>query len=421
VIVLQQFAPLVFAMALLGVGSGFFSCSEAALFSLKADDRRALKNGSSAQRIAIALLNQPNRLLTAILFWNLMINIVYFALASTIGIQLEKQERHTEAGLVAIVSLLAIILLSEMIPKTVGVLLPRLVTSLVSLPLAASVRIFDPAAPAFATINQVLRRLLFPGFRVEPYLEISDLEKAITVSTTDEDLAAQERTTLQNIVLLSNIRAEELMRPRTQYQSFRPPVSLADLGGQLTRSGYLLLTEIESDEITGAIALKHLPTIPRQHLENFAQPVVYVPWCSSVAVVFDELQAHECEVAAIINELGETIGIVTLEDLLQTVFEDEASRSLRLLETAPIRRLGDNLWRVTGMTSLRRLGRKFDIPLPTCKSTTVAGIIQEVLGMLPVKGDTVQWHVFHFLVIEADQLGQLTVEMQVVDQKGPES
>ncbi len=419
-IVLQQFAPLLFAMLLLGAGSGFFSCSEAALFTLKSDDRRALKNGSTAQRIAIALLDQPNRLLTAILFWNLMINIVYFALASTIGIQLEKQDRRTEAGLVAIVSLLAIILLSEMIPKTVGVLLPRLVTSLVSLPLAASVRLFDPVAPAFTAVNRALRRLLLPGFRAEPYLEISDLEKAITVSTTDEELAAQERTTLQNIVLLADLRAEELMRPRTQYQSFRPPVSLADLKGELTRSGYLLVTEIDSDEITDAIALKHMPTIPRQHLEKFAQPVIYVPWCASAAAVFDKLRAHACEVAAIINELGETIGIVTLEDLLQTVFEDEASRSSRLLETTPIRRLSDNLWCVTGMTSLRRLGRKFDMALPASKSTTVAGIVQEVLGRLPVEGETVDWHVFRFLVIEADQLGQLTVEMQRVDPKGAE-
>jgi len=417
VIVLQQFALLLFTMALLAIGSGFFSCSEAALFSLKSDDRRDLKNGSSGQRIAIGLLEQPNRLLTAILFWNLMINILYFALASTIGIQLEKQQRHTEAGLVAIFSLLAIILFSEMIPKTVGVSHSRLISGLISLPLAASVRVFDPMAPAFTAVNHALRRLLFPGFRVEPYLEISDLEKAITVSTSDEELASQERTALQNIVLLSDLRAEELMRPRTQYQSFRPPVSLADLGGQLTRSGYLLVTELETDEITAAIALKHMPTIPRQHLESFAQPVVYVPWCSSVAVVFDELRSHECEVAAIINELGETIGIVTLEDLLQTVFEDEASRSSRLLETAPIRRLEDNLWHVTGMTSLRRLGRTFSMTLPKCKSTTVAGIVQEVLGRLPEDGDTIEWHVFRFLVIESDQLGQLTVEMQVFNPK----
>ena len=399
-------------MAVLAAASAFFSCSEAALFSLQSDDRRVLKAGAAAQRIAVDLLAQPDRLLTAILFWNLIVNIAYFSLASVIGIELESEGRRGEAGLVTLISLLALILLSEMVPKTAGVMVPRVMASLISLPLAAAVRVFDPIAPLFATVNLALRRLFFPGFRVEPYLELSDLEQAITISTSDEELATQERLALQNIVLLSDLRAEELMRPRIQYQSFTPPVDLEDLGGQLTPSGYLLVTEPDSDEIAGAIALKYLPTIPRHHLEHFAQPVVYVPWCSSVAAVFDELQASGREVAAIVNELGETIGIITLEDLLHTVFEEEPSRSSRLLATSPIQKLEANLWRVTGITSLRRLGRAFEVKLPPSKSRTVAGIVQEQLQRLPLVGDKVQWHLFEFHVTEADQLGRMTVELR---------
>lgn len=408
-------------MAVLAAASAFFSCSEAALFSLQSDDRRALKTGAAAQRIAVDLLAHPDRLLTAILFWNLIVNIVYFALASVIGIELEREGRRGEAGLVALVSLLAIILLSEMVPKTAGVMIPRTMASLVSLPLAAAVRTFDPIAPVFAAVSRALRRLIFPSFRIEPHLELSDLEQAITVSTSDEELATQERKALQNIMLLSNLRAEELMRPRTQYQSFTPPVDLEDLGGQLTRSGYLLVTEPDSEEIAGAIALKYLPTIPRHHLEHFAQRVVYVPWCSSVAAVFDELQASQREVAAIVNELGETIGIITLEDLLHTVFEDQASRSSRLLATSPIQQLEANLWQLTGITSLRRLGRAFDVDLPPSKSRTVAGIVQEQLQRLPLAGDTVRWHLFEFHVIEADQLGRMTVELRFTLSPGEQS
>ena len=318
----------------------------------------------------------------------------------------------------ALASLLAIIVLSEMVPKTVGVLIPRVMASLLSLPLAAAVKTFDPIAPAFAAVNSAMRRLLFPSFRNEPYLELSDLEQAITISTSDEELLRQERLALQNIVQLSDLRAEELMRPRTQYQSFTPPVNLKDLGGQLTRSGYLLVTEPETDEIAGAIALKYLPTIPRNHLEHFAQPAVYVPWCASVASVFDEIQSSQREVAAIINEFGETIGIITLEDLLNTVFEDQPSRSSRLLATSPILQLEQNLWRVTGITGLRRLGRAFGVDLPPSKSTTVAGIVQEQLLRLPVAGDKVQWSLFEMHVTEADQLGRLTVELSFLDPPG---
>ena len=410
---LQEFGSLLAAMTLLIAGSAFFSCSEAALFSLKADDRRALKQGSTSQQLALGLLQRPDRLLMAILFWNLIINIVYFALASVMSIQLQQQHRPTEAGLVALGSLLVIILCSEMVPKTVGVLLPRAVTRWISLPLAVTVRLFDPISPIFAAINLAVKRLLFPHFQAEPYLALSDLEQAITVSTADEELAAQERSALQNIVLLSDLRAEELMRPRKQYQSFTPPVCLEDLGGQPTRSGYLLVSEPDSDEIVAAISLRHMPNIPRNNLEQFAQPVVYVPWSATVATVFDELQNQQREVAAIVNEFGETIGIVTLEDLLEDIFEDHTSRSARLLQTSSISAVEEGLWQATSMTTLRRLSRQFNVTLPATKSTTVAGIVQESLGRLPKVGDQVTWEKFHIHVIEADEFGSILVELRL--------
>lgn len=412
-IVLQQFSPLFVAMLLLAAGSAFFSCSEAALFSLQSDDRRALRGGATAGQAALKLLEQPDRLLTAILFWNLIINIVYFALASVISIQLEKDGQRAEAGLVAVTAMLAIILLSEMVPKTIGVLMPRAVASLISLPLTAAVRVFDPIAPLFTAINNAVRRVFFHNFQAEPYLALRDLEQAITVSTADEELAALERTALQNIVLLSDHRADDFMRPRKQYQSFSPPVNLEDLGGRPTRSGYVLVTEDDSDEITGAIALSYLATAPRYHLEKFAKPVIYIPWCASAASVFDELQAQQQEVAAIVNELGETIGIVTLEDLLQSVFADQSSRSARLLETSPIHQLGDNLWQVTGMATLRRISREFNVALPSTKSSTVAGVVQEVLQRLPEAGDEIVWESFSFRVIEAEPQEKMLVHLQL--------
>ena len=247
--ILQEFGPLLGAMAALACCSAFFSCSEAALFSLQMDDRRILKHGNTAQQVAVELLTRTERLLTAILFWNLIINIVYFALASVVTIRLESFSRRTEAGLFAFFALLVIIFLSEMFPKTIGVIQPRAVASLVSIPLAVSVRMLDPAIPFLGAISRALQRLLLPGFRAETYLELGDLERAISLSTEDKQLVAQEHRALQNILSLSELTAEELMRPRTQYQSFRPPVHLQDLGGRVTRSGYLLVTETDSDEV----------------------------------------------------------------------------------------------------------------------------------------------------------------------------
>lgn len=415
-LVLQNFAPAFLAMAMLAVASGFFSSSEAALFSLQPDDRRKLKKGTVPQRMAIKLLDQPEQLLMAILFWNLIINIIFFTISSVVSMNLQRDGRQTEAGIVALCSMFGIILFSEMTPKTVGVLAPRLVASVVSMPLTVAIRVFRPIAPIFSTVSRVIRRVFFPNFEKESYLELSDLEQAITASAPDGDLAKQERTTLANIVRLSELTAEELMRPRTWYRTFTPPVSLEDLGGEMPMSGYLLVAEEDSEEIAGAVALKELSTISRHHLEQFATPVMYVPWSASAATVFDTLNAQDSEVAAVINEFGETIGIVTLEDLLHTVFEDETSRSARLLATASIRQIGEGRWQVTGMTSLRRLGKTLGVTLPKSKSATVSGAVQEVLQRLPEAGDVVDWPPLRFTVIEGDDPQRMTLEMELLNE-----
>jgi CBS domain containing-hemolysin-like protein len=281
------------------------------------------------------------------------------------------------------------------------------------------VRVLDPVVPAFAAANNFLQRVLFPRFKREPYLDISDLERAIELSTADAHLAAKEQGALRNIVLLSELPAEELMRPRNQLATFAPPVSLCDLGGELPPSGYLLVTEPDSEDIAGAITLRRLATIPKQRLERFARSVAYVPWCAPAAHVLDELEKQDREVAAVVNEYGETVGIVTLDDLFETIFQDDSSRSARLLATSSIRPLDDGRWLVTGITNLRRLSRHFDVPLEPAISVTVGGLLQERLQRLPEPGDDVLWSGFRFHVIEAGDAGSLKVEVEVPAAGGP--
>ena len=399
------------AMAVLVGLSAFFSCGEAALFYLRNRDRRALREGNPAQRVAAALLEDPDRLLTAVLFWNLAINILYFTISSIVALQLQQDRRQTEAGLFAFGSLLTLIFLSEMFPKTLGVLSPRLVAPLISLPMATAVRMVDPLIPALRTANLLSRRLIWPGFEPEPYLELADLERAIQLSTTDAELQQQEQAILQNIVALSHARIVELMRPRVQFRAFRPPVSREQLGGRMPPSEYLLITEPDSDEIASSVSLKSLAELPRRHLEHLAEPVLYVPWCTTTEAVLEDMIRRDREVAAVVNEFGETIGIVTFDDLLDSLLRTQPSRSSRLTHRSSIEPAGPNAWRVTGMTSLRRIAKHFNVGLPTGRSATVSGVLQETLGRLPQTGDECDWGPIHLRILNAAQFGPLDVEL----------
>lgn len=401
-------------MTILVICSAFFSCSEAALFSLRQHDRRFLESGSPAGRLVVTLLTKPDRLLTTVLFGNLLTNISYFSIASIVTIQLKNRGQHTESGMFALLALLIIIFFSEMFPKSLAVLQPRRTAIWVCIPLAAAARCVDPLEPIFRFATLLSRRLLWPKFQSEEYLELADLERAVELSTSDAALLEQEQSVLRNIVSLSDLHADELMRPRTQFLSFRPPVSLGDLGGHMPPSGYLLITEADSDEVAAAISLKHLYHLPEEHLEHHAEQVIYVPWCTTTDVVLETMRRCHREVAAIVNEFGETIGILTFDDILDTIFQRRPSRSIRLLRLSPITQKQPGVWHLTGMTSVRRLEKHFDVQLPPSKGVTVAGIIQEALQRVPVCGDRCVWGPFELEVLDIPDRGHLIAQLTYV-------
>ncbi len=412
---LIQYASGLAAMALLAGCSAFFSTSEAALFYLRRSERRLLAAGNRSQRIAAGLLDDPDRLLTAVLFWNLLVNLAYCTVAAVVGIQLEGGGRTAAAGVFSLAALAVLIVGGEMLPKSLAVLKPRLVATLVSIPLAAMVRLLDPLLPVFRTANLLSQRLLWPRFQPESYLHIRDLERAVRLSAGDAALVQQEQRVLESIVLLSEIRVDELMRPRNQLLSFRPPVSLADLRGRMPESGYLLVTEPDSDEVAAALRLHELWALPEAELDRQAEPVFYLPWCTMVADALEAMLGRRRHVAAVVNELGETIGILTFDDILDTIFSGTPSRSERLLRRAPIRRIAPGVWHVTGLTSLRRLARYFHVERPPSKSVTVAGVVQEVLERLPQPGDEGRWGPFGFRVLDAPLRGQVLVELTLAE------
>lgn len=406
-------------IAMIGLlfASAFFSASEAALFSLQAKDLRELRDGRPGQQAAYLLMARPERLLSAVLFWNLLVNVCYFAIASIL-----EQHLHSSSSArwaLRVSSLVAIIFFSEMLPKCLGVMISKQLSSAVSLPLTLAVRVLDPIMPALQTVNLLSRRLLWPRFQAERYLEVADLERAIELSTSDQHILEQEQTILRNIVSLSELRVEEAMRPRPKLRTFRPPVSIGDLGGEMTPSGYLLITDADSDEIDSAVNLNQLTQLPDDHLERYAEPVVFVPWCASVAHTLHLLRSKEREVAVVVNEMGEAIGVLTLSDLWDVVFTNRSSRSERLLNREPIQLIHHGLWQATLLTNLRQLADYFDVELPPSTSSTIAGVFHECLQRMPELGDRCEWGPFRLEVLESQASAEALVHIERLPEEAP--
>ncbi|MCA9168908.1 MAG: DUF21 domain-containing protein [Planctomycetales bacterium] len=407
--------PLGIAMAVLVGVSAFFSASEAALFSLRATDRSIMRGGTASQRRAHALLEDPDRLLSAVLFWNLFVNIAYFSLASRVGLKLQAEltAGTTAAAAFTMGALIVLIFCSEMLPKSVAVLKARQLSAWVSYPLSLAVRCVDPVMPGLRVVNLLSRRLVWPTFEPEPYLQVNDLERAIELSTQDSQLVDQERHVLRNLVALSDMTVDEAMRPRSQLVMLRPPITWSDVLEEDAASEWVFVTELDNDEIVAAIDLSQLVEIPERHFEYLATPVMYAPWCAKVADVLQEMESRGYNAAAVVNELGETIGAVMRSDLLDMIFRAAASRSERLLKREPVMSLGDGLWQATGMSNLRALEQHFNIELPETPSVTLAGAVQECLQRLPQPGDKIAWGPLLLEIMETPRDEPALIQIQL--------
>jgi CBS domain containing-hemolysin-like protein len=291
---------------------------------------------------------------------------------------------------------------------------------LVGWPLALAVRLIDPIAPSLAGTTRVLRRTIWPNLRQEPYLDVADLERAIESSDIGAELIRHEQQVLHNILDLSEITVEEVMRPRGTYTVWKGPVHLDQLRGKPAPAGYLLLRDDAPDTIRSAVPLNTLASIPERNIESAAEEVVHVPWCATLADTLEQMRDELAAVAAVVNEYGETMGVVTYEDLVETILSPLPSRAKRVLHREPVLEVAPGRFHVDGLTTLRHLALRVGVDYePTVDGLlTVAGLFHDTLERLPVIGDKCPWHGWEITVIDADKRGRVRVMVSRADMLG---
>lgn len=414
--------PAAAMLALIGL-SAFFSASETALFFLSPDDLRAMRAGSAGERAAAGLMADPNRVLTAVLFWNLMVNMTYFSASLVAAGTLAKSNHEAAAGAVGVAAVGFIILFGEVLPKSVAVVFRRRLAVFVAWPLAASVRAVDPIAPPLATLTASLRRAFWPKLQPEPLLDAADLERAVEASTQSREVVAKERQVLHNTLDLSEIRLEEAMRPRGSYRVLAPPVHRSDLRGPLPPGGFIALREPTGHDVDRVLPLADLSDVPERHLESKAVPLVHLPWSATLADALQSLRTYGTPAVSVVNEHGETIGLVTRDDLLDALLVPEADRAKRMWRRDPVIEVTPGVHHVEGITTLRHLAGRLglDYEPDGDGNVTVAGLLLEAFEHVPESGAKAHWRGHDVTVIEVSGRGVRRVLVEKTPVAGPET
>ncbi len=390
--------------------SAFFSASETAFFFLSRDQIRRFGAGNSREKMVAHLMADPDRLLTAVLFWNLVINLGYFTVGIVVMNKLTAGDYGPVAAAMGVLNLVGMIVLGEVTPKSIAVVFRHRIAPLASWPLAAAVRILDPIIPILGRTAQILRRSFWPHVTHEAHLQPEDLEKAIDASAAmTSELLEIEQQVLHNILDMNEVMVEEVMRPRNLNVTVAPDETLETLSASVAHADDLLVKDNDTEVFTRAVALSRLTGRTTATMDELAEPIIYVPWCATLAFVLSELRNRYSSVAIVVHEHGEMVGTVTYEDLLVSVLNDSPSRTRRVLRREPLIEIGENRYHAEGLMTLRYLYRHLRISFDAEEEAlnTLAGLFHDELERMPRVGDRITTDGWIFTAIEVSPRGQL--------------
>jgi len=399
-------------MTLLLLCSAFFSGTESALFSLSRSQIRRLRHeGHQVERLLTLLTDNPSGLLVAILFGNLVVNILYFSMSAVLSLRIAAQYGDWYQAVVGIVVLLLVILVGEILPKAIGISFPERLVRLNSLPLMSWFHFLGP----LRRVLEAITRRFEPTEQHDHRLSAEELKMLVDTTHHDPTFGKQEKAIVEDIVNLPEIRVRELMVPRVE-QLFRRADAPAGEALEEAAEQQLELIPIyegEEDNIVGVVETRSLfvAAKPDRPLSDYAHPVKFVPETKRADQMLREFLDEDLRMVCVVNEYGGLAGTVCLEDLLEEVVGE-----FDVMEAPPVEQLGESTYRLQGDLGIREWRNLFVGFLPRkmmqgLALDTVSGLVISLLKHLPKAGDSVQVGNLRFTVeqvrsnrIELDRL-----------------
>ena len=287
-----------------------------------------------------------------------------------------------------------------MLPKSFAVLVPVRLSVMVSHPLRLAVGIVSPLLPLVSATNKIVGRLIWPSFEPESDIDLGDIERAIELGTDDAALQHRDRVALHGLVEMADIRASEMMRPRSKLLVCSEPIDPAVLSDEIPPGGYMMVSDSGNKGIVATVGVGLLRPSQMDDLDSAREPVIYVPWAAMVSQVWDQLLEEDVSVAVVVNEFGEFVGAISAKDILRRVLAPKRSADDELRGATAITEIGVDRYRVLGSISLRRLVKRLQIETPVENIATVAGFIQRQTERLPRVDDSAVLDRFVLKVVE---------------------
>jgi Mg2+/Co2+ transporter CorB len=399
------FAALIVILCL--VLSAFFSAGETAFTAASRARMLALeRSGDGRAGIVNKLLAMRERFIGAMLIGNNIVNIGVSAFTTSVLVAVFGREGVIYATLV--MSLLVIVF-SEVLPKTLAITSPDTVSLRFARPVYTVVMVLGPLAIA---VERLVKAMLRPfGIRIgenDPILSASEeLRGQVDLLHKEGGVVKDERDMLGGLLDLADLTVSEVMVHRTKMRTINADLSSEEIVREVLSSPYtrLPLWRGSQENIVGVLHAKDLlraldavgGDASKLRVEAIALETWFVPDTTSLRDQLKAFLAKKTHFALVVDEYGEVMGLVTLEDILEEIvgdIKDEHDVSVQGVRPQP-----DGSVNVDGSVPIRDLNRAMDWDLPDEEATTIAGLVIHEARAIPDAGQVFTFHGFRFQVL----------------------
>ena len=377
------------ALVVLLVASGFFSIAETSMMAINRYRLRhmAAQGHGGAQRVE-ELLKRTDKLLGAILIGNNLVNAAAATLASLIAVELFGQGKLAYAVSTLAISFL-IIVFAEITPKVIGATYPERIAPVIAYVLKPLQWVVQPGV---WFVNLFVRPLLLligirPGEETEVQ-KLSPEEIRTLVLESSSFMPKKHFSILMNLFELGDITVQDIMIPRARIEAVTLEDGLEKVSHQLATSHHMRLPVFRNHEgeVAGVLHLRrilgplHAGMLSEATMQEVLDEPYYVPASTTVLTQLQYFQENRERIALVVDEYGELMGLVTLEDIIEEII---GKFTTTLPAATPLAWDQAGSATAEGAMPVREVNRALGLALPTDGPKTLNGLIVEHLQDIP--------------------------------------
>ncbi len=396
------------------IGSAYFSATETAFSCANKTRLRALaEKGNKKAELAVNLADKYDRLISTILIGNNIVNILLASVGTLVFV--EELKLPSGAAISTAVVTVAVLIFGEITPKSIANDFPEKFAMFSAPFIRLLIWLLMPLNFIFSLWKKLIGKL----FKVEQEDNMAQEELLMMVEEAEQegDIDTDEGDLLRNAIEFSDLKAEDILTHRVDLEALPIDAAKKEIAQKFTETRFsrIPIYEDNIDNIVGVIHQKDFYVgtgVTTAAIKDIISPVLFIHQSENIDDLLKKLQKEKAHIAVVVDEYGGTLGIVTMEDILEELVGEIWDEHDEVVEE--FKELDENNFIIDCNMNLDDFCEEFEIETES-DSVSVGGWVAEQIGNIPDVNDSFTFENLVVTVTETDSHRAATIKVEKQD------